>query len=226
MPVTPKNIDRNIRLYLKGRDKSKGRRPEERYATFDYCFNYFQSFREKGNIAAIAAPAHLQSSCLHLAYYLASWGMLRGGTVLLEKSLVFYKRLIKYFAGLNGDPVWEIDVPWYTAANIRKLLRLKDGIRKNLGVQNNPTETLITKIMLGVFGNVPAFDSLFKYGFSITECGESQLKKIAKFYSENKKAIDRFKVRTLDFHTGKETPRRYPKAKLIDMIGFIQGRYY
>ena len=40
------NLDgANLRRYLEGRN------PNERYASFDYCFNYFQSFRESGNIS-------------------------------------------------------------------------------------------------------------------------------------------------------------------------------
>jgi len=35
-----------------------------------------------------------------------------------------------------------------------------------LGEKNNPSDTLITKTMLGIFGNVPAFGHYFNKGFS------------------------------------------------------------
>ena len=35
--------------------------------------------------------------------------------------------------------------------------------------------------------------------------------------------IDRNRVSTLDFHTGEPTNRRYSRAKVIDMIFFIEG---
>jgi hypothetical protein len=54
--------------------------PDARYASFDYCFNYFRSFREQDRTADIAAPQNLQMSCLQLGFYLASWGMLRGSS--------------------------------------------------------------------------------------------------------------------------------------------------
>lgn len=81
------NLEVNIKRYLDGVSESDGRRPDARYASFDYCFNYFQSFREARNIAALASSANLQLSCLHLGFYLASWGMLRGlcGAVAAER---------------------------------------------------------------------------------------------------------------------------------------------
>lgn len=55
------NIEQNIARYLSGDAESGGLKPAERYASFDYCYNYFQSFREQGRIADIAAPAYLQT---------------------------------------------------------------------------------------------------------------------------------------------------------------------
>ena len=47
--------------------------------------------------------------------------------------------------------LWEIDVNNYTDENIEFLLNCKDDIVKALGKKNNPSDTLVTKIMLGVF---------------------------------------------------------------------------
>jgi hypothetical protein len=78
--------------------------------------------------------------------------------------------------------------------------------------------------MLGVFSNIPAFDGFFKKAFSFYSCNKSAIRKIAKFYSDNKNTIDKYKIYTFDFVSGAETSRRYKKAKLIDMIGFIEGQ--
>ena len=43
---------------------SRDRRPDARYASFDYCYNYFQAFREQGRVADLAAPENMQVSCL------------------------------------------------------------------------------------------------------------------------------------------------------------------
>lgn len=92
------DISGNIKLFRDGSGKSGGRKPQERYASFDYCYNYFQSFRESGNISDLKNSQNIQTSCLHLGFYLASWGMLRGSSFLLEKSAKFYQPLIETVA--------------------------------------------------------------------------------------------------------------------------------
>jgi hypothetical protein len=153
------DINSCIAEFMNGNEagKSKGRKPQERYASFDYCYNHFQSFRERGIISSLAAPEHLAESCLQVAWYLASWGMLRNSP-LLEKSLRFYEPLIVGIASF--DPiVWEIDADKYDEPAVAILLRCRKMISEKLsnGLRE-ATDTLVTKVMLGVFGNVPAFD--------------------------------------------------------------------
>lgn len=217
------DIDYNIKKFISGEGKNKGRHPNERYASFDYCFNYFQQFRENNRIEDIANSQNLQLSCLQLAFYLASWGMLRGKSFLLEKSLRHYSNLIANISKFDKR-IWEIDVDNYTEENIDLLLFCRDMISRSFGKENNTTDTLATKVMLGVFGNTPAFDDNFRKGFGVYQFNEKSLYKIAKFYSDNKKEIDKHEINTYDFLTGREIKRRYPKAKIIDMAGFIEGQ--
>jgi len=217
------NIDKNITQFIEGNGKSGGRNPNERYASFDYCYNYFQSFREKGCIEKIASKENIETSCLHLGFYLASWGMLRGSSFLLEKSIKHYIPLIRNIVKFDKR-IWEIDVDRYTDENIELLLECRDMICKSLGNSSKLTDTLTTKIMLGVFSNVPAYDDFFRKGFSVHSFGKKTLKMIAKFYDYNKSTIDKYRIRTFDFSTGKETKRYYTKAKIIDMICFMEGQ--
>lgn len=91
------------------------------------------------------------------------------------------------------------------------------------------TDTLVTKIMLGVFGNVPAFDGNFKEGLrqeglTRSDFDGQALKNIAKFYSRYKTYIDDFRpILTLDLQTGKDSTVCYTKAKLVDMAVWIEG---
>ena len=85
------------------------------------------------------------------------------------------------------------------------------------------SDTLATKIMLGVYGNVPAFDSAFKLGFGVSTFGKAALGKIQKFYIENQDVIEKHRVPTIDFVSGEPTDRLYTRAKVIDMIFFIEG---
>lgn len=217
------DIETNIRRFQEGEGKNKGRHPEERYASYDYCFNYFQSFRETGRVATLASRDNLEASCLHLAFYLASWGMFRGSSFLLEKSPKHFQALIEVLVSLDKT-IWNIDVGDYSDANSRRLLlHCKDEITKALGERNGPTDTLITKIMLGVFGNVPAFDTYFAKGFKLRKFNETALERIFRFYDQNRLIIDGYRMPTIDFVSGKPTDRIYTKAKIIDMIGFIEG---
>lgn len=77
--------------------------------------------------------------------------------------------------------------------------------------------------MLGVFGNIPALDTYFSKSFGVRTVNKRGLRRIHDFYSQNKKVIDSFKIHTLDFHTGNKTKIKYKKAKIIDMVGFVQG---
>ncbi len=150
------DVCRNVGRFMEGAGKSKGRKPDERYASFDYCFNYFRSFYEQHRVADICRPENVQLSCLHLACYLASWGMLRN-SFLGNKSVRFYKLLLERIVQLGERP-WRVDVDSYTDENVELLLETGKAIREALGDGNKPSPTLVTKVMLGVYGNVPAFD--------------------------------------------------------------------
>jgi hypothetical protein len=77
--------------------------------------------------------------------------------------------------------------------------------------------------MLGVFGCVPAFDTYFKKGFAVGTFGTTSLLKVARYYQMNSDLIEAHRVPTLDFASGVETSRRYTRAKVIDMIFFVEG---
>jgi hypothetical protein len=220
------NISSNINNYLYADSKNNEFEPTLRNASFDYCFNYFQSFREDAAQKALASGEHLETSCLHLGFYLASWGMLRGSSFLLNKSVKFYEAVISTIADM--PPVfWEIDVDCYTHANIDLLLKCKQKITDALGSANNPSDTLVTKIMLGVFGSIPAFDTNvtagFKKVFGMSSLSVETLENVAGFYNTNKVTIDAYHIPTLDFKTGLPTKRTYTRAKIVDMIFFSEG---
>ena len=213
------DLDVNLQRYLYGASATSGRNPDARYTSFDYCFNYFQSFRESGNLAGLASTENIQLGCLQLGFYLASWGMLRGSAELLQKSARHFVPLIEAIATTEAR-VWEIDADRYTESNIEALLALARTLRRANG---GMSDILVTKVMLGVFGSVPAFDTNFQRGFGVTTFGAKALRKVGAFYAENAELLDKYRVSTLDFVTGKPTKRLYTRAKVIDMAFFIEG---
>ncbi|GGO38387.1 hypothetical protein [Deinococcus humi] len=197
-----------------------GLSPDARYASFDYCYNYFQDFRERGPLKTLACEEHLQVSALHLGFYLASWGMYRGSTELLQRSVRHLSPVIAFIAN-TPKSIWDIDVDHYTPTAIDELLNLNETLKEAL--KGNATDTLLTKIMLGVFGNVPAFDTQFKAGFGTSSLGKKALEAVGAFAREHHEFLSSQRIHTHDFLTGAHTNRPYPKAKLLDMIFFIEG---
>ena len=192
------NIEESINRFLEGSGKNRGRKPDERYASFDYCYNYFYSFYKEKRLSELADEKNLQESCLQLGFYLASWGMMRGSSFLLEKSVSNFKNLIITISEMDSK-LWEIDADNYSEEHISLLLNCKQQITNALGEYNKPSDTLVTKIMLGVFANVPAFDTFFSRSFKIWTFNKKSLLKINDFYNSNKKTIDSFKINTFNF---------------------------
>jgi hypothetical protein len=218
------DLEANLQSYLGGDSTNPdGRDPTERNVSFDYCFNHFQSYRESGNVHELASPANVQLSCVHLGFYLASWGMMRNSK-LMEKSAKYLIPVIEVIANADAS-IWEIDADCYTPTNIQRLVELAGKICNALPDVSG-TDTLKTKIMLGVFGSVPAFDTTFRRGCK-EECmvatfGNGGLKKISEFYQEHEKVINAYRVRTLDFGGG-HTQRCYTRSKVIDMALSTEG---
>lgn len=199
-----------------------------RYKSFDLCHHHFQSqFRDSDR--KIIDP---EKSCAIMSAYLASWGMMRGSSFLLDHN---YKRLlpvIEYFAELDEE-YWEIDVESYPQ-KYDMILGIYDEIKSRLIIDKSRDLTLVTKIMLGVLGIVPAFDEYFTTFMReqrMSTCkfrsfNREALESIHRFYMHNKALIDSFadedRVRVVDFDDN-QTELRYSKAKIIDMIGFIGG---
>ncbi len=208
------DVESTLRAYLDARE------PSDRYASFDYCFNYFQEHREQNNLLGLVRGDSLQLSCLHLAFYLASWGMLRGSSQLLQRSLRTFVPVIEVIANSPSE-IWETDANLYGDGKCVAVFETARQIKTALS--NSATDTLVTKIMLGTFGCVPAFDAYFRKGFGAWAFGPKALRGIGQFYGDHSEVIERNRVETLDFGTGMPTGRLYTRAKVIDMIFFVAG---
>jgi hypothetical protein len=214
MPMTVDiDIDKNLKRFLESRT------PGARYASFDYCFNHFQEAHEAGETAHLADEGHLLLSCLQLGFYLASWGMMRGSGDLLQRSV---RELVPVIEAIATEPAatWKLDADSY-ADTADEVLALAQRIRKAFTVV--ASDILVTKTMLGVFGCIPALDRFFRSGFGCHTLCKAALTRIGQFYQDNQTKIDAQQIFTLDFTTGCDTARTYPKAKIIDMIFFQEG---
>ncbi len=140
------DIDANLGAFL------ARRAPEARYASFDYCFNYFQAARGSGETARLAGKDRLLVSCLQLGFFLASWGMMRRGSGLMQRSVRDLVPVVELIAA-EPSSTWDLDVDSY-ADQADEVLAVGRRVRKAFTVP--ASDILVTKTMLGVFGSPPS----------------------------------------------------------------------
>jgi hypothetical protein len=199
---------------------------ESRGKSFDYCYNYF--YRTEDLLL------DKEKSCNILGMYLASWGMYRGSSFLLkEKSVRYLLRFIEPISKLKRkiNPDEPIDVDTYNEKNMEVIENIYTELSKY--TEGHEYNTLVTKILLGVFGFVPAFDTYFKAGIkSLPNCKDSFNKlsrgclgTIKQFYDNNKEDIDQIQKKSFTkcFEDGEPTKVNYTKAKIIDLYFFEIG---
>jgi hypothetical protein len=139
---------------------------------------------------------------------------------LLKRSVKALVPLVDVIAQSPRE-MWEMDANKYGDGGCQVVFDTAHQIAAAL--PNGASGTLVTKIMLGTFGGVPAFDRYFKKGLGVSTFGPKALQKIGEFYTEHADVIEGNRVHTLEFASGRATKRRYTRAKVIDMICFAAG---
>lgn len=190
-----------------------------RYMSWRHCYNAFTANRNN------VGEETLDYLALHLAFYLASWGMYRGSSFLLQKDYKVHIPVVKiimeekyqHLVGISAEELIEVD-------KLELLEEVSDRIRKAYGAEqpsfegmvNNATDTLVTKILLGTLGCVPAYDRYYvqavrQYGISAGGYNKKSVRDVAGYYLSHK---DEFEcVREELSACGTE----YPVMKLMDM---------
>ena len=198
--------------------------PYGRYSSWEHCYSNFYHAREKNNI-------DVDYLSLQLAFYLASWGMYRGSSFLLQKDYKIHAPVVEKLLNKKYDSLMGINCSELkNEVNQKKLIELNafmskyyDVIRRNVkekDLKNNLSYTLITKILMGTMGCVPAYDRYFIAGIKNQKVatGSYNIKSIlqlADFYERNESRLEpvRENMRVYDLP--------YPQMKMIDM-GFWQ----
>lgn len=105
--------------------------------------------------------------------------------------------------------------------NISLIKDLYDEI-SDAYINQSPSDTLITKIMLGTFGCVPAFDRYFKKSIDDFKMGAKcfnikTLKNIIEFYYSNKNEFEKLRNEMMEDET------EYTPMRLIDIAFWESG---
>jgi hypothetical protein len=173
-----------------------------RYRSWEHCYRAFLVNRTN--------PQKAEYLSLHLACYLASWGMLRN-SFLLDFDYLIHLPVVEILTSKRFDPLFENPM----GQNIKLVMEASEEIKKGYG-RRKLTDTLVTKILLGVFGCTPTYDRYFKnaaikYNVCIGNFNEISLTQLWGYYISNK---DKFEAKRSELDLG---GLLYPPMKLLDM---------
>ena len=195
-----------------------------RSRSWEHCYRVFRDARTD------PSPDYDYLS-LHLAFYLASWGMYRGSSFLLQKDYKVLTPIVEKILKPEYDCLFGVACTDLRESEVQKRLEnLNKYIAKHFepirdevagrAVASQVSPVLITKILMGTLGCVPAYDIFFekgarRLGIKEKNYNEDSLLELADFYEEHNDRLEEARrgMRTDDL--------TYPQMKLLDM-GFWQ----
>lgn len=195
-----------------------------RYRSWEHCYLHFMKSRGQKNV-------DYDYLSLQLSFYLASWGMYRGSSFLLQKDYKVHIPAVKELLNEKYDNLAGIKCIDFRKESNQELLKkiceflneYYNKIREDVTgkeFKNDISSTLITKILMGIFGCVPAYDRYFiagikKHKVAIGNFNINSIMQIIDFYEQNHEQLEdvRKSMKVGDMF--------YPQMKIIDM-GFWQ----
>ena len=198
-----------------------------RSRSWEHCYRVFRDARTD------PSPDYDYLS-LHLAFYLASWGMYRGSSFLLQKDYKVLVPVVEEVLKPDYDCLFGIACVRLREPDVQEQLKkLYDciadhfhPIREEVAgreVTTPVSPVLITRILMGTLGCVPAYDRFFQDGvatYKVTtqEYSLESVRRLVDFYEEHN---DRLEEARRGMRVGDLI---YPQMKLLDMglwqVGF------
>lgn len=203
-----------------------------RFLSWEHCYKqFYDAFNHLQNLN----DEKIDYLALNLAFYLASWGMYRGSSFLLKYDYKVHISAVKLILDKKYAPLlgiyWEENNKDYEK-NLNLLFdenglieELKEKYSEFHNGNSNISSILISKILLGTLGCIPAYDTYFKKTISKghNEQGytnfkqtlsKKSLQSLIQFYSENKETLEF--VRNECF-LDNDNEIEYPQMKVLDM---------
>lgn len=195
-----------------------------RSRSWEHCYRVFRDARTD------PSPDYDYLS-LHLAFYLASWGMYRGSCFILQKDYKVHTPIVEEILKPEYDCLFGLACADVRKSEVQTMLTnvydyIADHFRPMRAqvagrkVASPVSPILITKILMGTLGCVPAYDRFFEegarhLGLEKKSYNEDSLLELADIYEEHN---DRLEEARRGMRVGDLT---YPQMKLLDM-GFWQ----
>ncbi len=227
MDTVDRVIDAANEYYKQLRDVKNAR-----FRSWEHCYKCFHDARKN------YPEVDYDYLSLQFAFYLASWGMYRGSSFLLQKDYKIHIPVVKELLKPEYDCLSGLECKGLENKVIQnKLRKLRtfmedyyDQFRKNKEtgeVKNKLSTTLITKILMGTLGCVPAYDRFFINGvkeLNVTTgvYNKESLLGLVEFYEKSREKLEAVKkdMKVYDLP--------YPQMKLLDMafwqIGFDKDK--
>ena len=184
-----------------------------RYKSWEHCYNAFKKYRH--------GEDKTEFLCMHLSCFMASWGMLRNNK-LIEYDYFIHKDFVTEISDSKYDRLY--DNSFENNDLIKELVNIinKLYLYKIKKSKDNLTDTFVTKILLGVFGCVPAFDRYFvkavsQYKVCSQSFNERSLMNLQTFYNLHFEAFENLRKQFANEGV------YYTPMKLIDMCFWQLG---
>jgi hypothetical protein len=224
-------ITKNVEKFY----KSINSIPNHRYKSWEHCYDFFKSAHGKE-----LDEKELDLAQLHLAFYLASWGMYRGSSFILQKDYTIFNEIVKELLSKEYLPLWNVEANLDKKIKLNelfivlyfkledKLKSIRDSVKKHpdfegiekryLNERDEISSTLITKILLGTIGTIPAYDRFFIAGLETEKIQkkfnpEKSFIQMIDFYLKNKEELDEIRTKF----------EGYPLMKILDMYFWVAG---
>lgn len=203
--------------------------PHSRFFSWDHSHAHWLKYVEGDTVDD-------DHAALHLAFYLASWGMYRGSAAVLQrdyKVFVPVVRLLRSEAGTRNwtDCMFNAGDPRETAVEVRDLSRRLNAVLEPNLIEfgRGPSDTLLSKILLNTLVCVPAWDLNVKLALrAIPQFGRWGSNG---FNVEYMVAVTELARQNADLLAeGRDLlpkPKgfRYPLTKLLDLYLWYKGLY-
>jgi len=216
-----------------------------RYRSWEHCYAQFYEARQNPE------KANVDNLSLHLAFYLASWGMYRGSSFLLQYDYTIHTSVVEEILKQKYNKLLGLECNELNNEEICSLLdelnmeikRIYDPFRSKVkelkgkkdisqDIPQDISNILVSKILLGTLGCVPAYDRFFvkavtnideetKKKVTTRNYNIASLQKLIKFYEEHQEKLEKLRSQFLIEYKfeGRKKTLDYPQMKLLD-IGF------
>ena len=175
----PLDIREKLRAYYSGRTR------DDRDRSWEFCYRYFHHAKPE----AIKTNRH--HAALQLGFYLASWGMYRN-SFLLQYAYTVHLGAVDCLLESKFSRLWteEFGASDNDADLVPLILEACESVRATYrsfaeAQHKTVTDTLLTKVVLGTMGCLPALDEYFKSGIGGAKLNAAFIHKVRRFCRDN-----------------------------------------